>query len=118
MVVGIFVRGRGRLRALYAQPLPAAQMRLRKAELLAGIAAEVHGFERAHGVHSGFDDWLESGLNNAHLASVGTYFECVPAFERLLATESGDLSRFYVAVAQLARAAPRERRTFCARPAA
>jgi predicted aminopeptidase len=116
--VGIFVRGRERLRVLYAQPLPAAQMRLRKAEMLADIAAQVRARERARGVRSGFDDWLESGLNNAHLASVGTYFDCVPAFERLLAAGADDLPSFYAAVARLARGPPAGRHAFCAHPAA
>ena len=41
--------------------------------------------ERQLGVRTGYDAWLDAGLNNAHLASIATYFDCVPGFERLLA---------------------------------
>jgi predicted aminopeptidase len=42
--------------------------------------------------------------NNALLASFATYSELVPAFERLLAAEGGDLERFYARVRTLAEA--------------
>jgi predicted aminopeptidase len=52
------------------------------------------------------------------LASVATYFDCVPGFERLLAKENGDLPRFYAAVRALAREPQRERhRELCAKSA-
>ena len=37
----------------------------------------------------------------AKLASIATYYECVPGFERLLADEDGDLPRFYAAARSL-----------------
>jgi len=54
--------------------------------------------ERQFKVHSGYDQWISDGLNNAHLASVGTYFDCVPGFQRLLAANGGSLPAFYAAV--------------------
>jgi predicted aminopeptidase len=58
------------------------------------------------------DAWLGGGLNNAHLASIATYWNCVPAFERELAAIDADLPRFYAAVKRLAKlpAADREAR--------
>jgi predicted aminopeptidase len=38
----------------------------------------------------GFGSWIEAGLNNAHLASVATYYERVPHFEDLLKNRCGD----------------------------
>jgi predicted aminopeptidase len=111
--VAVFVRGRERLRALYLEPLPVGVMRARKAEVLADIAAQVRALERELGVHSGYDDWLEAGLDNARLASVGTYFDCVPGFERLLAAEGDELPRFYAAVRALARRPRAERDALC-----
>ena len=47
--------------------------------------------------------------NNALLASIATYTRLAPAFERLLAEESGDLNRFHARVKALA-ALPRAER--------
>ena len=46
----------------------------------------------------GYDTWIDAGLNNAHLASIATYSDCVPGFQQLLAQQGDDLSRFYAAV--------------------
>lgn len=45
--------------------------------------------------------------SNALLAAFATYAELVPAFERLLAAEGGDLERFYARVRELARTGAR-----------
>jgi predicted aminopeptidase len=68
-------------------------------------------------VRSALVDELEQGPNNALLASLATYFDCVPGFERLLAEQGRDLQRFYAAVRELA-ASPREQRRalLCAAP--
>ncbi|HTU57611.1 MAG TPA: aminopeptidase, partial [Polyangiales bacterium] len=42
-------------------------------------------------------------LNNATLASVATYYDCVPGFEKMLRSVNGDLPRFYADVRALAR---------------
>ena len=51
--------------------------------------------------YEGYDKWMQQDLNNAHLALVATYHELVPAFERILAEQGHDLSRFYREVARL-----------------
>jgi predicted aminopeptidase len=88
-----------------------------KQAVLGAIADEVRALEARLRVHSGYDAWLEQGLNNAHLASVGTYFDCVPAFERLLAASGDELPRFYAAVRELAHGPAPARREFCQRTA-
>jgi predicted aminopeptidase len=73
---------------------------------------------RRQGTPLGYEDWISAGLNNAHLASVATYFDCVPGFESLLAKEDGDLPRFYAAVRALALEPHRPRhRELCAKSA-
>ncbi|TLY96323.1 MAG: hypothetical protein E6K44_01610 [Gammaproteobacteria bacterium] len=47
--------------------------------------------------------WIAAGLNNARLASVSTYFDCLPGFTRLLAQAGDDLARFYAAARELTR---------------
>src|SRR5437764_9555940 len=50
-----------------------------------------------------YEEWIAAGLNNARLASVSTYFDCLPGFRRLLGESGDDLARFYAAARQLAR---------------
>ena len=95
---------RGRLARLYASGAPRPAKLQRKQQILAGLAADIRTLERRLAVRSTiYDSWIASGLNNAQLASVSTYYDCVPGFERLLRQEDGDLPRFYDAARRLAR---------------
>src|SRR5690606_5517454 len=80
-VTGAFIRARGDLAALYRRDLPPAVMREQKAARLRSLADEVLAIERRLGRASGYRGWIDSGLNNAHLAAVATYYDRVPEFE-------------------------------------
>ena len=71
------------------------------------ILAELrHGYKNLKGNwggYAGYEDWFARDLNNAQLNSIATYYDLVPAFERLLSTNDGDLEKFYAAVKQLAK---------------
>ena len=95
---------RARLARLYASAAPRRTKLRRKRQIFAGLAADIHTLERRLQVHAPlYDHWIAEGLNNAQLASVSTYYDCVPGFERLLRQENGDLPRFYDAARELAR---------------
>jgi predicted aminopeptidase len=95
---------RARLAALYESGAPVAELRAGKQQILAALAADIRALERRQGVrYPVYDEWMAAGLNNAQLAAVATYYECVPGFRRLLAAGNGDLTRFYAAVRELAR---------------
>ena len=106
---------RARLAALYASGDGIDAMRARKRQILAGLAADIRALERREGIHYPvYDEWIAAGLNNAQLAAVATYYDCVPGFKRLLAAQGDDLTRFYAAVRALARQPRRERHaTLC-----
>lgn len=94
---------RKRLAALYESGLRWSELRAGKQRILGGLAADIHALERRQGVHYPvYDEWMATGLNNAQLAAVATYYDCVPGFKRLLAAGNGDLPRFYAAVRGLA----------------
>ena len=58
---------------------------------------QIRATEKRTGQASGFGDWLDAGLNNAHLASVATYYEMVPHLEKTLHEQCGDyLPCFYI----------------------
>ena len=118
--VSLFERTRGQLAQLYASALPEPQMAIEKAAVFTSLAADMRALEHRQGVsYPLYEEWLAEGLNNARLASVATYYDCVPGFKRLLEEEGNDLPRFYVAVRRLAQLPQQERHErLCTAPAA
>lgn len=109
-LIAVLTRARSALAALYASGRTPGEMRTGKARILATLAADIRARERSDRVrYPVYDEWIMTGLNNAQLASVATYYECVPGFRRLLGAEGGDLPRFYAAVRRLARESRAER---------
>jgi predicted aminopeptidase len=101
--IRLFRRRREELRLLYASDLPESQMRARKRALFEQLATDMRSLERRQGTPSPYHDWLDGELNNATLASVATYYDCVPGFETMLRSVNGDLPRFYADVRALAK---------------
>lgn len=106
--IDLFAGGREQLERLYASGVAKPEMRERKAAILADITAQARDLQHRQGDQF-YESWLQEGLNNAHLASVATYYQCVPGFERLLAEQGGDLERFYAAARALAKESRAER---------
>ena len=73
--------------------------------------AELRALDERFGTESRLAAELEGKPNNARLASLATYYDCVPGFERLLAGEQHDLPRFYAAARALAKLPREERRS-------
>ena len=101
--VTLLAGARARLARLYASGLPREEMRARKAEIFNTLMADIRALEQRAGLGLPlYEEWLASGLNNARLASVATYYDCVPGFMRVLQEQGNDLPRFYAAVRELA----------------
>lgn len=108
--VDLFARTRDEAAQLYASDKSVQAKRAAKAQLFTRLAEQIHELERSQGVHIAlYDEWIKDGLNNARLASLATYYDCVPGFERLLAEQKGDLPRFYEAARALSRLSLEER---------
>jgi len=111
----MFKRRRLQLQSLYASSVSEAKMRAAKAQIMQALAEDILAFEARHKLKSRYSAWIGAGLNNAHFASLATYFDCVPGFERLLASVDGDLPTFFAAARKLANEpAPERRRRLCA----
>lgn len=82
---------RTRLKALYALSLPPEVMRERKREALDDLKKTLSANIRFKALEP----------SNALLAAFATYNQLVPAFEKLLAEEGGDLEKFYARVKTL-----------------
>ena len=72
-----------------------------KARLFQELKDEYQVLKGSWGGYAGYDRFFEQPLSNAHLASIATYEEFVPAFRVLLQRE-GSFPRFYQAVQRLA----------------
>ena len=107
--IGLVLRYRERAEALYREPLPPDAKRAAKAKLFAEMESDYRALKASWGGYAGYDRFFAGGIGNAHLASVATYEELVPAFRTLLAQDDGDLPSFYAEVKALAKLDKAER---------
>ena len=106
----ISLRARVALEALYASPLPDADKRLRKREVMATLRAD-HAALKAGpwSGFSGYDGWV-ARANNAALGVQAAYDSQVPEFMRLFEAQGRDFERFYAEVKRLASLPKNQRR--------
>jgi predicted aminopeptidase len=102
-VIALLGKTREQLAALYALGLPPPLMRERKREAFEQLRGAYGALRAQWGGHAPFDAWFAQDINNAHLASIATYFACVPGFERELQAAGGNLPAFYRRVRALAK---------------
>src|SRR3984893_200116 len=102
--LSLLTQSRARLALLYASGVAREPMRAGTGQGFAALAADIRALELREGVsYPLYEEWIAAGLNNARLASVSTYFDCVPGFTRLLEQAANDLTRCYAAAGELAR---------------
>jgi predicted aminopeptidase len=88
--------------------------RAEKEEVIVRLRANYEKLQAGWGGYKGYDDWFKHPINNARLNTIATYHHLVPAFKRLLASDGGDLQKFYAdakAIASLAKEQRHERMT-------
>lgn len=100
---------RAGLARLYASGEPPAVLRVEKQRALGRLKFDYERLRASWGGHAGYDGWFARTLNNAHLAAVATYHDCVPGLRREL-DAAGSLPAFYERAAVLARLPARARR--------
>jgi predicted aminopeptidase len=84
-------------------------MRARKRQTFANLRESYGRLKATWDGPAPFESWFRGEVNNAHLAAVATYYDCVPGFERELAAAGGDLTAFYRRVRALAKLEQRAR---------
>ena len=89
------------LEAAYAAKLSTAEKRVAKARLFQKLKEDYLVLKTSWGGFAGYDRFFAEPLSNAHLASIATYTDFIPAFRTLLAREK-TLPRFYAAAQALA----------------
>lgn len=102
---------RTRLKRLYSLPLPADQMRQRKADEFERLRGEYRQLRDSQWAgEKRYDAWINAPMNNARLLPFGLYDQWVPAFSALFKQVGGDWIRFYAAVEQLGALSAGERK--------
>jgi predicted aminopeptidase len=104
----LLAEARGRLGWLYASDAPEEAMRIAKDREFGRVKFEYAQLRARWGGYAGYDAWFGRALNNAHLAAVATYEDCVPGLTRELEAAQS-LQAFYVRAAELARLPRAER---------
>jgi predicted aminopeptidase len=99
---------RGRLQAVYNHT-QAAGLAQAKQEVIEELRQDYARLKAGWSGWTGYDAWFAGPLNNAQLATISTYYRLVPAFRQLLAENGGDLEKFYVSAAQMAKRPKSER---------
>jgi predicted aminopeptidase len=102
-VIALMNQTRSKLRTLYASGAAPDLMRERKRAAFAELRESYAKLREQWGGHAPFDAWFAGEINNAHLASIATYYGCVPGFERELKAVGGSLPAFYRRVRELAK---------------
>jgi len=93
---------RAELSALYSSGLDQQVMREHKLQIFARLRAAYAAASAPWGPHPPYESWFTGQLNNANLASIATYYDCVPGFARELAAVHGDFRQFFGRVRALA----------------
>jgi len=85
----------------YASAASPADKKKQKQAIFQALKEDYQALKATWGGYRGYDRWFAEPLSNAHLASVATYHDFVPAFRALLAQEKS-LPQFYAAIQGLA----------------
>jgi len=110
-IVHLLLDTRDKLARLYAEKnLSPEEMRRRKNAIFAGLQTRYLEVRRHHHGDSLYDRAFAKPWNNARLNTVATYYDLVPAFERLLQREHGNLPAFYADVEKMRHLSKEERR--------
>jgi predicted aminopeptidase len=100
---------RERLAQLYASAQPGPELWIAKQREFGRLQFEYALLRTRWGDYAGYDGWFARPLNNAHLAAVATYHDCVPGLQRELSA-AGSLPGFYARAEELGRLPAGERR--------
>jgi predicted aminopeptidase len=100
---GDTVDAEGRMKSSPGTKTDGNRMRAEKQRLLEEMRRRYGVLKASWGGASEYDGWFQQELNNAQLNSVDAYYELVPAFERLIELNGGELGRLYGAADTLRR---------------
>ena len=93
----------GKVQAAKIPPLPPARLKEAKQRVFTALRSQYEQLKISWGGYSGYDDWFAHELNNAQLNTIANYYDFLPAFQRLLELNGGDMEKFYQEVERLSK---------------
>jgi predicted aminopeptidase len=99
----------GKVKETKEKSIPPDHLRIEKERIMNELKEQFAKARTEWGSDTQYDDWFGHEVNNAQLNSVAAYYDLVPAFERLLASNGGDLEKFYEAAERLSKMPKKER---------
>jgi predicted aminopeptidase len=106
--LALLLKYRRELERTYAAIVPDEDKRIAKARLFLALKDEYQVLKANWGGYAGYDRFFAEPLSNAHLASIATYNDYVPAFRAMLRGEK-NFGDFYRKVNRLAKLDKTER---------
>lgn len=101
--IDLLTQHRLRLEEVFASDISDDEKRNQKALVITSLEQDYHQIrDEKWGGYSGYDQWFNEPITNAHFVLVATYEELVPAFQALHA-KSGSLKKFYANVQAMAK---------------
>jgi predicted aminopeptidase len=97
------------LEKLYQSDASTLAKREQKTSIFSELREEFDRLKTEQNGLSAYNDWMYYSLNNAKIASVAAYHGFVPAFQKMLVVNGGDLNQFYKACRKLAQRTQDER---------
>ena len=99
---------RSRLAKLYRSELDVDDMRVEKQREFGRLKFEYEQLRKRWGGYAGYDHWFSRPLNNADLAAIATYRDCMPGLQKEL-DAAGSLPKFYERMDEVARMSTKRR---------
>jgi predicted aminopeptidase len=101
--IDLLTQHRLRLEEVFASDITEDEKRNQKALVITSLKQAYHQIrDEKWGGYSGYDQWFNEPITNAHFVLVATYEELVPAFQALHA-KSGSMKKFYANVQAMAK---------------
>ena len=99
--VQLIMHYRQRLELLYQTDLTPSEKRERKTTIFAELRNEFNHLKTNQIELSAYDVWMSHSLNNAKIGSVVAYHDFLPAFQKMLTQNMGEMNPFFEACRQL-----------------
>jgi predicted aminopeptidase len=99
--VQLIMHYRQRLEWLYQTDLMPSEKRMRKITLFSELRNKFNHLKTHQIELTTYDDWMNQSLNNAKIGSVVAYHDFLPAFQKMLTQNRGEMNQFFEACRQL-----------------
>lgn len=100
--IKLVLGARDELIMVYDSALPEQDKRREKSRIIAGLEQDYRDLKAGWENFSYYDNWIDSGINNAKLSALSTYRSLVPYFHLIYKNAGSDLGLFYASIEVLA----------------